>query len=67
MRCAVAQPGGHSCAQSIAALGALQLVQGCGHQPGAAHAQGVADCDGAAVWIDVFGIIGQTKQAHAGQ
>ena len=50
-------------AQGVAAASTLQLVESGGYQAGAAHAQGMAQGDGSAVRVDVFGIIRQPEVA----
>jgi len=54
-------------AQRVAAASCIKLIHRRGHQPRACHAEGMANCDGSAVWIHVFGIVCKSKLAQHGK
>src|SRR5262249_1593733 len=51
--------------EGAAAARALQLVCGGEDEAGAAHAERMAECDGAAVGVDVRSVIGNAELAQA--
>src|SRR5258707_900147 len=62
----LANADAHS-AQGIPAAGAQKLIKGGGNEARAAGAQRMADGDGAAIGIDVRGVIGNAQVAEHGQ
>ena len=60
--------GAEGIARSLAcSVATFQFVQGGGYQPGSAHAQGVAQGNGATVRVHVLGIIRQAEVPGNGQ
>src|SRR5688572_17599436 len=54
-------------AESVASAAAVQFVHRGRDQPGARHAERVAEGDGSTVWIYMGSVVGQTKVAQHGE